>query len=189
MKIKRILQKIANNIGYKIIKKPDERRGSTRFVQENLKGRLTIVEIGTFREENALNILKNLNVKKIYLIDPYFYEEYDGGGIKNNYLPYSEKLARKKLKKYPQVEFIKKTSKKAINNIPNNVDFIYIDGNPNYEFVKSDIEKYYKKLRKGGVLGGHNIEMEDVIKAFLEFINKNKLEPFINLEDWGVIKK
>lgn len=32
------------------------------------------------------------------------------------------------------------------------------NGNHDYEFVKKDIELYYPKLKKGGVLGGDNFD-------------------------------
>lgn len=40
----------------------------------------------------------------------------------------------------------------------NSVDFIYIDGDHAKECVAQDIEKYLPKLKKGGVIAGHDYE-------------------------------
>lgn len=36
------------------------------------------------------------------------------------------------------------------------LDFVYIDANHSYEYVKSDIENWKKKIKKGGFIGGHD---------------------------------
>ena len=66
------------------------------------------------------------------------------------------KVAKKVLKKYGnKVKFIRAFSEKAAKLIEDNsLDFAYIDGNHQYEFVKKDIELYYPKVKKGGIVGG-----------------------------------
>ena len=62
-----------------------------------------------------------------------------------------------------KIQFIKLTSEQAIRLsclIPNDLDFVYIDGNHDYDYVKKDLELYYPKLKGGGVLGGDNFEVE-----------------------------
>jgi len=81
----------------------------------------------------------------------------------------------------------------AISDIPDNVDFVYIDGNHKYEYVKQDMEMYYKKVKKGGVLGGHDIynefcpEHNGIVRAFVEFM-ANKKNYFIQCPDWWIVK-
>jgi hypothetical protein len=36
------------------------------------------------------------------------------------------------------------------------LDFIYIDANHKYEFVKQDMETWFPKLRNGGIFAGHD---------------------------------
>ncbi len=87
-----------------------------------------------------------------------------------------------------KVFFIKKFSDDAVNDIPKDMDFIYIDGNHDWEYVKSDIENYFKKVRIGGILAGHDINIPDVLKAVIEFTNKHKLKFVIMKDDWVISK-
>ncbi len=195
--IKEIINWLMHFIGYHIMKRPFDVRGSVNFVKENLKEDLIIAEIGVFKGKNTEIILNNLNVKKIYLIDPYSeYNDsyYDGRECFHNrfYLEEAEQEAKKRLSKFKDVEivFIKKTSDKAIQDIPDKLDFIYIDGNHSFKQVKKDINNYYKKVREGGVLGGHDIHMKGVHKAFVDFLFKEKpINYYIKDSDWFILKQ
>lgn len=78
----------------------------------------------------------------------------------------------------------------AISEIPCNIDFVYIDGNHEYEYVKKDMELYWNVLNNGGILSGHDIQCAGVSKAVLEFSRKNDLEvSFGDRRDWWIIKK
>mgnify|MGYP001615059141 CR=1 FL=1 len=68
--------------------------------------------------------------------------------------------------------------------IPNDLDFIYIDANHNYEFVKRDIENSWNLLKKGGVLIGHDFTFYSVAKAVIEFAEKKKLKVITKAKDW-----
>jgi len=50
-------------------------------------------------------------------------------------------------------------------------DLVYVDGNHSYDIVKSDLELYWPKVRKGGVLVGHDYttRFPGVIKATMEW--------------------
>lgn len=47
-------------------------------------------------------------------------------------------------------------------------DFVYIDANHKYEYVKNDIDYWYLKVKKGGMLSGH-----DYIDNFTKNTNKD----------------
>jgi len=169
-------------------------RHSTRFAKKHFQNReIVAVEIGTLEGDNAKSILKELNIKKLYIVDPY-----------KNYLDYanSEPKTVKKLKKYQKraekrlrkqknkIVWIKKLSDDAVQDIPSGVDFIYIDGNHEYEYVKKDMENYFKKLKKGGILAGHDIaSFMGVGHALVDFCSKRKIKPRITVTDWWLIKK
>lgn len=167
-------------------------RTSTLFAKERLKARKNLIcaEIGTWEGENALDILKNLpKIKKLYLIDPW--EEYPKYVKTKKEVNNALTKTLKRLNRYNhKIEIIRKYSEEGIKELPNNMDFIYIDGNHKYEYVKKDVELCYKKLRKGGILAGHDISWwTGVSKAFCEFTTKYKLDPIIRAMDWMVIKK
>jgi hypothetical protein len=122
-------------------------RPMTLFVKANFGNSLVGVEIGVAWGENAKSILETLPMKKLYLIDPYTPYLQDGKLIMN----YKDcfPIAKEKPSKFKdKVQFILKKSSEAVNNLPDNLDFVYIDGNHTYEFVKKDIDLYYPKIRK-----------------------------------------
>jgi hypothetical protein len=51
---------------------------------------------------------------------------------------------------------LRMTSKEAFQYIPPFVDFVWIDGNHTYEFVKDDCERYWPLIKDGGILCGHD---------------------------------
>lgn len=125
-----------------------------KMLMENKK--LIGVEIGSDRGGNAKDILNKLNIEKLYLIDPYEdYEDYDELCNKVHKRGESEEIIRKELKKElkeGKVIIIKKYSSDAIKDIPNNLDFVYMDANHKYEYVLKDLEDYYPKVRGGDIV-------------------------------------
>jgi len=49
------------------------------------------------------------------------------------------------------------------------IDFLFIDANHDYEFIKKDIELWYAKVKEGGVIGGHDFQFPGVERAVKEF--------------------
>jgi len=186
----KILDKPLWNIKFKILH-TYYLRAMDRFMINYFNGNGLIgVEIGVCSGKHADAMLHNLNINKLYLIDPYIY--YDG--ISNVFdFNKCEINAKKLLKPFKnKIEFIKEYSEDAIIRIPDNVDFVYIDGNHNYEYVMKDIVLYWDKIKKGGILGGHDFSTDfpDVINAVLKFTLKNnlKLKGHTWSNDWFVIK-
>lgn len=158
------------------------------------------VEIGTHLGDFADFILENSSNSTLYCVDPYIsYNEYDdtintftGDTLYNN------TYNRLKNKYGERVIFIRKFSTEAINDIPNEIDFLYIDGNHRYTYVLKDLELFYPKVKKNCcIVGDDAIDVNDsirnengdvlvtwqcgshghygVIKAFNEFCKNNNL--------------
>ena len=54
------------------------------------------------------------------------------------------------------------------------LDFVFIDAAHDYESVKKDINAWYPKVKKGGVIAGHDYDWNhDVKRAVNEFCNAN----------------
>ncbi len=193
-----ILKNILKPLGYNLM------RYQYRTFDRNLKflnkKDLIGAEIGVSEGRHALDMMEELHIKKLYLIDPYkAYEEYyqsvENIDSTQQALDKRMKEAKKVLRKYGnKVEFIRKFSENATEHIKDeSLDFLYIDGNHQYEFVKKDIELYYPKLKKGGIIGGHDYascpETErqrfGVVKAVNEFFKKEKIN-FHNACWWVV---
>jgi predicted O-methyltransferase YrrM len=52
---------------------------------------------------------------------------------------------------------IRKTSMEAVKDFEDeSIDFVYIDGNHTQKYVLEDIEEWSKKVKKGGVISGHD---------------------------------
>ena len=198
--ITNLLQRILHYYNYRAL---NMTYGSVLFIKERsyfdivcpLKNEeLKVVEIGVFEGRNSKDMMKLLDINKLYLIDPYT-EIKNTREKKDNYMNNPnwnniEKKARKKMLRFgKKVVFIKKFSEDAVDDIPDNMDYIYIDGSHDYRDVKLDIENYYKKVRVGGILAGHDIILPDVLKAVLEFTNKNNLKFIISNHDWIIIKQ
>jgi len=174
-------------------------RHMTRYLKRNYKHEMVGVEIGTQYAGNALSILYNLPIKKLYLVDPY--KKYNGYNSKKdgqwvNRFRQEDfddmyNIAKNKVKHFAdKVEFVVDLSENAINKIEDNLDFVYIDGNHKYEYVTKDLENYYPKVKNGGVIGGHDWHAGmDVWKAVNDFIKNHDLEIKGRSEDWWIVKK
>lgn len=158
-------------------------------LRQNLIG----CEIGVDRGINAYNMLNNLNIEKLYLIDPYYpqSEEFDESGerkyIKGEYREaYTQ--AREVLSKFEdKVEWIMKPTIK-VNEIPDfSLDFVYIDGDHKYESVMADIDWATTKVRGGGIIGGHDFHEDHtgVVKAVLDTFDRSRIYT-INRDWWAI---
>jgi hypothetical protein len=176
-------------LGIEIIRsRPKE---AIQYAKNYFKNKAIIaIEIGVHKGQNSEDLLKNLNIKKIYLIDPYLkYGDYKKDANYSN-INFMEKAAKKRLQRFhKKIVWIKAFSEKAIAKISEKVDLVYVDGNHEYNYVKKDLSIYWKKLNKGGILSGHDIQYLGVSKALLEFSEKNKVQiHFGDRRDWWIIK-
>lgn len=185
---------ILSDIKHRIFPRPFERLSGL----ENKKS-LVGAEIGVAGGEHAESLLDNLDIRKLYLIDPYLiYKDYDEGkrvyGISQLDLDETEKRARNKLNKYSnKLVWLKKLSVHSTKEICDLLDFVYIDGNHEYEYVRKDIESFYPLLKSGGIIGGHDFyngyaDHDGVINAVTEFSVKLKLVLKVELPDWWLEK-
>lgn len=159
---------------------------------KQLKGRSELIgaEVGVYEGINAGYCLKELDIKCMFLIDPYMaYKNYAPKtlGLKTN-LDRAEKVAHAALGDYGhKIKWIKKKSAEAAEAfIDGSLDFVYIDGNHSYDSVREDIGLYYPKLKEGGLLAGHDYDYLDVKKAVDEWGRHWKLE--LHMEDTGELR-
>lgn len=155
--------------------------GKRKF-SELLKDKKDLVgaEIGVFRGEHAKQLLENLDIKKLYLVDLYkCYPQYEASAEILGGLGKARKEAKKELEEHmSKIAWLIERSETAVKKFSDGgLDFVYIDGNHAYRFVKQDVGLWSKKVKKGGLVGGHDYdERHGVIPAVTDFAVKNKVD-------------
>ena len=119
-------------------------------------------EIGVWKGEFSREIVEVVNPKKIHLIDPWKYQTEFGERL------YGGAFARKQedmdaiysdvvdiFRGRDNVSIHRKFSEAAADDFKDGYfDWVYIDGNHYYEFVKKDLELFYPKVKDGGFVAG-----------------------------------
>lgn len=79
---------------------------------------------------------------------------------------------RRNLSPVPWVNIIPKASEEASQMYSDHMlDFVYIDADHHYENIKKDIQCWLPKIKKGGILAGHDFyNYEDVKRAVSELL-------------------
>lgn len=108
-----------------------------------------------------------------------------------------EAQAHERLDKYEKYHFVKEYSMEAAETFTDEVlDFVYIDANHSEPYVSQDINAWFKKVKKGGIVAGHDYARikakgkEDstnwaVIPAVHKFAKENGLQIYT----WGLEAK
>jgi predicted O-methyltransferase YrrM len=116
-------------------------------------------EIGVARGFYSKWLLYGIPGLKLYLIDPWkAYGEYTEHSKESDQpiMDANLKKAKERLKG-KNVVFIRKTSMDALEDFEDeSLDFVFIDGNHSFEYVIADIAGWSKKVRKGGIVSGHD---------------------------------
>ena len=158
----------------------------TKLNRANPEG-LIGAEVGVYRGDYSKQIIdhkfigKKINIKKLYLVDPWaFYEESqkDYGTYKvEDSKEEAFKYVSERFKNYQNVEIIRADSLTAAKKIENEaLDFCYVDANHDYKFVLDDLRAWYPKIKKKGILFGDNyVDPYGVQEAVQEFVYERKL--------------
>jgi hypothetical protein len=147
------------------------------------------VEIGTYRGNFAIRLAKE--GLEIHTIDPYLYHyEYYPSRIRNQRLQdKTHKLAKSKLKHFPNAHIIRKTSMEAVKDFEDeSLDFVYIDGHHGFKWVAEDIFEWSKKVRKSGIISGHDYADIAERRAILQV--KHVVDAYtlaFNIRPWYVL--
>ena len=114
-------------------------------------------EIGVYKAEYTVELCRV--GLKIYAVDAWqAYEEYNEPW--RNFQARQDFLyghAQRTLAPYPDAVFIRKFSMDAVKDFADgSLDFVYIDAHHSFKHVTEDIYEWSKKVRKGGVVSGHD---------------------------------
>ena len=113
-------------------------------------------EIGVCRGVHAKMLALANPEATIYCIDPWeVYDEYEE--------PYTPELMAECYEETKQrlagtnCVIVRKFSMNAVLDFEDgSLDFVYIDGNHEFQHVTNDIAEWSKKVRKGGIVSGHD---------------------------------
>lgn len=162
----------------------------------------TGAEIGVYRGAYSENLLKNIPNLKLYGID--LWEVYKGyRDYRSSDMATAMDEAKERTKNY-NCELIKGWSNEIVKKFADeSLDFVYIDGNHSYEQTVQDIALWSKKVRKGGIVYGHDFkdwsstwrryEM-NVINAVTGWCKSYQIHPWFVIKNdkhpsWMYIKK
>lgn len=134
-----------------------DRKTIVESLTKNLSG--IFVEIGTDKGEFADFLLSNTKCEKLYCIDPYIkYSEYfDTINQYTNTELFLYVRNKLKIKHNKRFELIRDFSNNASRYLPDNIDFLYIDGNHSYKYVLEDLQYWYPKVKNGGIIMGDDV--------------------------------
>ncbi len=116
----------------------------------------TGAEIGTEYGIYAETLCKANPELQLICVDPWqTYAEYrehtTQPGLDHMYEATKERLAPYKC------TIMKMRSNEAVDSIPDeSLDFVYLDGNHNIQFIINDLHAWEKKVRSGGIIAGHD---------------------------------
>lgn len=130
----------------------------------NLQG--VAVEIGTHRGDFAEPFLAQWKGHKLYCIDPwetllgYEYQAQilqEAWGTDGN-RDHDRDFTINRLKKFgDRVIITPKVSTEAVESFKDNsVDFVFVDGDHSLEAVDFDVRNWWRKVKVGGILAGHD---------------------------------
>jgi len=135
------------------------------------------VEVGSGAGGNAVNILSGWKeITKLWCVDCWL--------IYQGYTDFIKESDQTQLRNeciiatvfHPRMHIIIDLSVEATKRFKDkSVDFVYIDANHAYKYVKEDILAWTPKVKKGGIIGGHDLDWEDPEKKG-EFAVKKAVE-------------
>lgn len=140
-------------------------------------------EIGTLRGQYAETLCKNIPGLSLMCVDPYqAYQVYVRWHTQRE-LDEAYQIAQARVKGF-DVTFVKDFSVEVAKTIPDeSLDFVYIDASHTYRDVVDDVDSWYRKVRRGGIVSGHDYLRRvkptntHIIQAVNGFIDSYSIAP------------
>ncbi len=174
-------------------------RPMIRVVQERWSTPIKGAEIGVWKGEHAEEMLRHLpKLETLYLVDPYEsyegYPAYDAPRVEGKDLQEALTEARRRAARLLR-DYHDRISWKYAGFthglITEPLDFVYIDGNHTYAYVKNDIEVARGIVKPGGIIGGDDYYEGTnfaVKMAVDEAVKNHKWVLHVEGRNWWVVK-
>lgn len=145
-------------------------------------------EIGTEHGFYAGKLCQANPQLKLYCVDPYVVIPYYEGYKDQEQVNVHYEAAKKRLAPY-DCDILKMTSMEAVKRFyPNELDFVFIDGDHYFEYVVNDIIYWTKIVRPGGIVFGHDYSDQFHVKqAIHAYTDAYKIKPWFILNTKGLI--
>jgi hypothetical protein len=133
-------------------------------------------EIGVDMGKYSKCLCKNIPNLRLFCVDPWVVYKTRRGGDQAHRDRCFE-TSKNVLKDF-DVIFVRETSMEAVKTVPDrSLDFVYIDGDHRYEFIRDDLREWSRKVRARGIVSGHDYYRygKGVVKAVHEFVAENKI--------------
>lgn len=164
-----------------------------KFLLKLMPKNSVCAEIGVYKGNFSDEILEFVEPKRLHLIDPWEYKEKDiyskalfGGvagsqdAMTNIYNNVREKFEIELDRNI--IDIHRDYSQEAYKEFPDEYfDWIYVDGNHKYNYVKKDLELYFPKVKTKGYITGDDYKKfgwwdGGVKRAVKEFIKENDVK-------------
>lgn len=161
--------KIRHDLHKRLCPYPWTERGMF-LVELCMKKRLRVervAEIGVWRGHTSQVLLHFLpGIRSYHLVDPWAnYADYEksGDAKANEAIALARDLCAERLDPFRnKLVWHAMYSHEAAGRVePGSLDLVFIDGNHDYDYVKRDIACWLPKLRRGGILAGHDLDWKD----------------------------
>ncbi len=143
--------------------------GLYQLVNQFYQPHFVMVEVGSF--EGVSTLLFAGCVSKVYSVDCYDYKVPETGRIPEHDQLFreAENLFVSRTKDVSNIIKIRKTSVEAAKDFEDgSLDAVYIDAEHDEASVREDIKAWYPKIKRGGVLSGHDFILPHIGKILNE---------------------
>lgn len=163
-------------------------------------------EIGVYLARYSQEIIR-FNPSEVYLVDPFIapditellpsdthlenaesllqdtFKNYYPDGIENA-IPFAYKTVSELFADRPNIKFIRKTSKNAVDDFSeNSLDFIHLDANNRFDYVLANLRRWESKVSPDGLIVADNCYVSPIGER--QFISSlEAVSRFIKSSDW-----
>lgn len=138
-------------------------------------------EIGVRQGAFALALCREIQGLQLLCVDPWAYYQTRPKLASQDRQDRNYVIACERLAPY-QATVLRQFSAEAVRTIqPDSLDFVYIDGNHAYQWIRQDLDDWSATVRPGGIVSGDDYDAPGVHQAVHEFVETR------GIAEWHVI--